>query len=87
MKIFELQTKLNSYSYPLIKIIISVMIILFSVFRNQLFTISLQSLDFLVTLLCLVATLAAILCTYISIGELFYVWSNKKKQKGKKKDY
>lgn len=83
MKIFEVQTKLTSYSYPLIKIIVSVMIILFSIFRNQLLTISPKSLNLLVTLLCLIATLAAILCIYISVGELFYVLRNKKKQKSK----
>ena len=81
MKIFELNTKLTSYSYPLAKIIISVMIVLFSIFRNNIFTISLKPLSFLVTLICFIATLAAILCTYISIGELFYVRRNKKKQK------
>lgn len=78
MKIFEVQTKLTNYSYPLIKIIISIVIILFSIFRNQLFTISLKPLNLFVTLLCFIATLAAILCTYISIGELFCVWRNKK---------
>ena len=54
------------------------MIVLFSVFRNQLFTISLKSLNILAATLCFAATVAAILCTYISIGELFYVWKNKK---------
>ena len=81
MKIFELNTKLTSYSYPLAKIIISVMIVLFSIFRNNVFTISLKQINFLVTLICFLATLAAILCIYISIGELFYVRKNKKKQK------
>ena len=83
MKIFELNTKLTSYSYPLAKIIISVLIVLFCIFRNNLFTIALKQLNFLVTLICFVATLAAILCTYISVGELFYVWKNKKKQNSK----
>ena len=57
------------------------MIVLFSIFRNNIFTISLKQIKFLVTLICFLATLAAILCTYISIGELFYVRKNKKKQK------
>ena len=83
MKIFKLNTKLTSYSYPLAKIIISVIFVLFSIFRNNIFTISLKQINFLVTLICFVATLAAILCTYISIGELFYVWKNKKQQKSK----
>ena len=81
MKIFELNTKLTSYSYPLAKIIISLMIVLFSIFRNNIFTISLKQINFLVTVICFVATLSAILCIYISIGELFYVRKNKKKQK------
>ena len=83
MKIFELNTKLESYLYPLAKIIISAIIVLFSIFRNNIFNISLNQLNFFVTLICCVATLAAILCTYISVGELFYVWKNKKKQKSK----
>ena len=81
MKIFELNTKLTSYSYPLAKIIISIMVVLFCIFRNHIFTISLKPLNFLVTLICFAATLAAILCTYISVGELFYVRKNKKKKK------
>ena len=83
MKIFELNTKLESYLYPFAKIIISAIIVLFSIFRNNIFTISLKQANFFVTLICFVATLAAILCTYISVGELFYVWKNKKKQKSK----
>ena len=83
MKIFELNTKRTSYSYPLAKIIISIMVVLFCMFRNHIFTISLKPLNFLVTLICFVATLAAILCTYISIGELLYVRKNKKKQRVK----
>ena len=38
MKILELNTKPTSYSYPLAKIIISLMIVLFSIFRNNIFT-------------------------------------------------
>lgn len=83
MKIFKLQTKLTSYTYPLVKISVSVLIILFSIFRNSFFVIPLKQVAFLVTLLCFVATLAAILCLYIAIGELFYVWKNRKETKRK----
>ena len=82
-KLFELQTNLTNYTYPLTKIAVSMFIILFSIFRKSLFVISSKPLDFLVTLFCFVATLASILCIYISIPELFYVWKNKKvKQEG-----
>lgn len=81
MRIFEVQTKLTNYAYPLIKIVVSLLIILFSIFRNELFIISTGVLNFLLTLLCFAATLAAILCIYISVGELFYVRKNKKGKK------
>ena len=82
-KLFELQTNLTNYTYPLTKTVVSILIILFSIFRKSLFVIPSKPLNFLVTLLCLVATLASILCIYIAIPELFYVWKNRKaKHKG-----
>ena len=77
-KLFELQTNLTNYTYPLTKTVVSILIILFSIFRKSLFVISSKPLNFFVTLFCFVATLASILCIYISIPELFYVWKNKK---------
>jgi len=81
MKVFEVQTKLTRFTYPLIKIALSLSIIFFSIFRNKLFTVSIVALSLLVTLLCFIATLAAILCIYISVGELFYVIKNRKAKK------
>ena len=77
-KIFKLQTNLINYTYPLTKIVISMLIILFSVFRGSLFVISIKPLNFLLTLFCLVFTMASILCIYIAVSELFYVWKNRK---------
>ena len=80
-KLFELQTNSTNYTYPLTKIVVSILIILFSIFRKSLFVISSKPLNFFVTLFCFVAGLASILCIYISIPELFYVWKNKKAKK------
>ena len=77
-KFFELQTKLTSYTYPLAKICVSISIILFSIFRNNLFIISSKPLNFVVSLLCLAATLASVLCIYIAVPELFYAYKNRK---------
>lgn len=77
-KFFKLQTNLTNYAYPLTKIIVSILIMLFSIFRKSLFVISSKPLNFFVTLICFVATLASIMCVYIAIPELFYVWKNKK---------
>ena len=81
-KLFELQTNLTNYTYPLTKIVVSTLIMLFSIFRNSLFVISSKPLNFLVTLLCLIATIASVLCIYIAVGELFYVYENRKAKQG-----
>ena len=78
MKIFEVQTKLVSYKYPVTKIIVSLLIVIFSIFRGSLFTVSSKLLNFLIALICVTASAAAILCICLSIGELFYVRANKK---------
>ena len=83
MEIFEVQTKLTSYTYPLVKICVSVVVVLFGLFRDRFFHIPAGLLNFVVTLLCVAASLASILCCYISIGELFYVRKNRKKAKRK----
>ena len=81
-KLFEVQTNVTNYAYPFTKIVVSILIILFSIFRESLFVISSKPLNFFVTLFCFVVGLASILCIYISMAELFYVWENKKaKQK------
>lgn len=77
-KIYTVQTDCASYRYPLAKIAISVSIVLFGMFRNSLFVIPYELLNFVLALICFVAGLASILCVYISVGELFYVRKNKK---------
>lgn len=79
MKIFELQTNLTSYAYPIIKIITSLAIIVISIERDHIYRISNRWLDAVVTLICLVLTLASAMCIYISVFELPYVHENRKK--------
>lgn len=77
-KLFEVQTNLTNYMYPISKIIISVLIVLFSIFRKRLFVIDSKPLNIFVTLICFVFTMVSILSFYISISELFYVCRNRK---------
>lgn len=79
MKIFELETDVKSYSYPIIKIIASLAIIATSIERDHIYRIQNAWLHVVVTLICLVLTLASAMCIYISVGELFYVHENRKK--------
>ena len=81
MKLFTLQTNLESYKYPLIKIMICITIILGSIYRDNFIITKVEIIDNFVTFIAVIATLASILCTYISIGELFHVYSNRKNHK------
>ena len=79
-KIFSLQTDLTGYAYPLTKIAVSLLIIVFSIFRNRLFEIHIKPLKIAFSVLCVFATCAAILCIYIAVPEIYYVAKNRKAQ-------
>ena len=81
MKLFEIRTELTSYTYSVVKIVICLSVILFCIFRNLLFRLSNSWANFAVTLLCFVITIASSLCLYISIGELFHTYENRKNKK------
>lgn len=78
MKLFEVQTDLTSFSYPVVKIIICLSVIVLSLVRNRIFRFSNSWANSAVTLLCFVLTMASVLCLYISIGELFHICTNRK---------
>ena len=78
MKLFEVQTELTSYTYSVVKIIICISMILLSIFRDLLFRLSNSWANFVVALICFVLTIISILCLYISIGELFHTYKNRK---------
>ena len=82
-QIFSLQTDLTDYKYPLIKIVVSLIVILLCFFRNKIFVISSRPLNIIVSFLCFAVTMASILCIYISVPELFYVRKNRKRAKFK----
>ena len=77
MKLFELQTDLTSFTYPVVKTIICLSVILFSIVRNRIFSFSSAWANVVVTIVCFVLTIVSILCLYISIGELFHTHSNR----------
>lgn len=86
MKLFEIQTGLTSYGYPVAKIAICLSVIFFSIFRNQIINISSSWANVLVTVICLVLTIVSILCLYISVGEVLHTHWNRRKRKHKSAD-
>lgn len=78
MKLFEVQTDLTSFTYPVVKILICMSVIIFSIVRNRIFRFSSSWANAVVSILCFVLTIISILCLYISIGELFHTASNRR---------
>ena len=79
-KIFSLQTNLKNYTYPVIKIIVSLSIIIFSIFRSKIFSISSTPIKISISVVCFALSVASILCIYIAVPELYYVWKNRRKK-------
>ena len=80
-KIFSLQTNLKNYTYPVIKIIVSLSIIIFSIFRSKIFSISSTPIKISISVVCFALSIASILCIYIAVPELYYVWKNRRTKK------
>ena len=77
-KLFALQTNLTSATYPMVKMIIALLVIVLAFVISMHFTMSVTWVDFAIRLICVVSTLASVLRIYISIGELIVVRENKK---------
>lgn len=80
-KLFELQTDLTSYTYPLTKVIICLLIIPALIFRNHFIHFSSAWAATAFTVLCFVIMVANILCLEISVGEMMETYWNRKENK------
>ena len=78
MKLFEVQTDLTSFTYPVVKLIICLSVIVLSLVRNRIFQFLNSWTNAAVTLLCFVLTMVSVLCLYISVGELIHTCTNRK---------
>ncbi len=79
-KLFELQTDLTSFTYPIVKIIICWTVCILCFFRDRIYRFSNNAID---VLICLLLILPSILCFYISVGEIFHTAANRKRAKHK----
>ena len=77
-KLFSIQPGLTSVTYPIVKMIIALLVIVLAFVISMHFTISAIWVVFLIRLICVVALFASVLRIYISIGELIIVHENKK---------
>ena len=78
MKLFEVQKKLTSYWYPVIKIIIFMAIIGLCIFRRKLFIFPSQWINTVVSFVSFFFVTPCIPALYVSIGEVFHTYANRK---------
>lgn len=76
MKLFEVQTDLKSFKYPVVKIIVCLIVIILSIMRKSIFQFSNTLFNVAIAILCVFLTAVSILCIYISVGEVFHTIAN-----------
>jgi len=74
--LFEPQLNLKSYKYPIIKIIVSVIIIPVAILRNQIFGVTDKTVSTVLSFIFIPLCLGAIFCIGISGSELIIVSDN-----------
>ena len=74
--IFEPQRDLTSFTYPIIKIIICILIYLLVFFRDHFITVTTVFGKVLTAAVSGVLVIASILCVYVSVFEIFFTIGN-----------
>ena len=82
MKILKIQTDLQSYLLPIVKIIVAVILIVIMIFRHKVLPIENDSIQIILSIICSILAILCILSIYIAIAEIFYVYENRSKSKG-----
>lgn len=76
MKLFEPNLNSSSYTIPIIKLIVSVLIIIACVFRKSIFGFENKSLGVIVSVAAFLLTIVCIVIAYISCCEIYATYEN-----------
>lgn len=68
--IFKCSEKIRSYTYPVIKIVLCVLLIIFLVNRNHFFVIHSSVWEIVVRIICFQIVILTVLCIYTSAAEM-----------------
>lgn len=71
MKIFEVNTEIKNYTYPAIKLLACLVVLLILINRNKLFLLEGEKTTFVATVLAFLVALVCIFCIYVSVVEIF----------------
>lgn len=73
MNLFACNMHLKSYTYPIVKILICIIVIIILINRNYIVYIEKTYLNIVVGLICAIVGMMCILCVYISFAEIICV--------------
>lgn len=81
MNIFDVNTKIKTYTYPIIKIVIGLVLILTILFRSKWLSINSHTANTIISILCFLVCAFTILSIYISIAEILELYERNKEQR------
>ncbi len=73
MKIFRVNLDLKSYTYPILKILICILVIIFAVNSSDFFILDNKIVYFFVRFVSVVLVIGCVLCIYISFAEILMI--------------
>lgn len=77
MDIFHVNESLKSYTYPIVKLLICIIIIVIFICRGQIIHTDSKTIKAIIGVCCTIAGIICIYCGYISIFEIFQVHENR----------
>ena len=81
MKLFESQTNTYNFIYPIVKIILSIVVIFVCIFRKQLINIEVKWLNVILSIASFVVVIIGVIIIYISLYEIFNMFEHKTNNK------
>ncbi|MBQ6707324.1 MAG: hypothetical protein IJM97_00090 [Clostridia bacterium] len=75
MKWFQFNSELDSYTYPIVKIVVCIFLVIITINRGHFLNFE----NIFITILSVVICVASILCIYISFAEIISTYENREK--------
>lgn len=77
MDIFHVNEDLKSYTYPIVKLLICILLIVLAICRGQIIHTDSMAVEAIIGVLCTTVVIICIYCIYISVYEIFQTYENR----------
>lgn len=77
MDIFHVNEDLKSYTYPIVKLLICILLIVLIICRGQIIHTDSVTVETIIGVLCTTVAILCIYCVYISVYEIFQIHENR----------